>query len=82
LLLISRVCEGELVLLRLIPFRDGLLACELVVSSLKPAELFVAATRLAADCCSEPNALAIEPWDCAVTAACCAGLRPGLFRMF
>jgi hypothetical protein len=29
---------------------------------------------LAADCCSKSKALAIEPCDCDVTAACCAGL--------
>jgi hypothetical protein len=41
----------------------------------------VRATRLAADCCSESKALAIDPWDRLVTAAWSAGLSPGLFKM-
>src|SRR5277367_5326080 len=51
------------------------------VRSEKPAELFVAATRFCADCWSESKALANAPWDCPVTAAWSAGLRPGLARM-
>ena len=77
----SRVGESELILLGLIPFRDGLLTARSSVSSSKPAELPIRATRFVADCCGESKALTIAPWDCPVTAALSAELKPGLFRM-
>jgi len=74
------LAEGELILLGLIPFRDSLLAREVVVRSEKPAELRVRAVdwrRIAAARRKRCLARLRLRGDGGLS----AGLKPGLFAM-
>jgi hypothetical protein len=59
----------------------GDLAREVVGEFAEAGGVAGAGAAVAADCCKESKALAIDPWDCLVPAALSAKLRPGSFKM-